>query len=365
MVIIKQFEIFKLSIPLSHAFVTNKRKSTDMNSLIFKVALSDGTIGWGEAAENISLTGITIEGMLKYSNTLIRHILDEEINAALQLVSESEYNSAKYGIETALLDAASQSQKIPISELLGISKPKSKIINDTTISIMNSEETIRYTTNLIEQGYRHIKYKLGPSQDEIKRILQLSQYLSQNISIRIDPNQAWNKESALKYISLLQKSSLNIDLIEQPVEQHNLTTLKELAQFSTIPIVADESVFGIQDAKKIINGKFADMLNIKLIKCGGPIEAVRIAKFAQKNNIKCMFGCTSEANIAITMAAYLASCLPNVVYYDLDGLDFISESPFCGGVVRDKDKLIIPDGIGLEIQSNKNIKFLKLVKVLR
>ena len=70
--------------------------------------------------------------------------------------------------------------------------------------------------------------------------------------------------------------------------------------------MADESVFGIQDAKKIINGKFADMLNIKLIKCGCPIEAFRIAKLAQKNNIKCMFGCTSEANIAITMAAYLA-----------------------------------------------------------
>lgn len=143
-----------------------------------------------------------------------------------------------------------------------------------------------------------------------------------------------------------------------------MDTLKELSEFSHIPIVTDESVFGLEDAKKIINGEYADMLNIKLIKCGGPIEAVKIAKYAQDHNVNCMFGCTSEANIAISMAATLVASLPNVVYYDLDGLDFIDKSPFTGGVVKEADKLIIPNNFGLGIKADEDSDSLKLMKVL-
>lgn len=211
---IKQFKIFKLSMPLSHAFITNKRKSTDMNSLIFKVILSDGTIGWGEAAENINLTGITIQDMFNFSCNLIEQIINKEADFALELVSRAEYNPAKYGIETAILDAVSQSKKKSISDLLGISNPTDKITNDTTISIMNSEETVKWTKKLVKQGYQHLKYKLGPGENEIERILNLSKYLPKNVSIRIDPNQAWNRVSALKYINLLEKILLKIDFIE-------------------------------------------------------------------------------------------------------------------------------------------------------
>lgn len=361
---IKQFKIFKLSMPLSHAFITNKRKSTDMNSLIFKVILSDGTIGWGEAAENINLTGITIQDMFNFSCSLIEQVLNKEADLALELVSKAEYNPAKYGIETAILDAVSQSKKKSISDLLRISKPTDKIANDTTISIMSPEKTIKCTKKLVKQGYRHLKYKLGPGENEIDRILNLSVYIPKDVSIRIDPNQAWNRVSALKYIDLLEKSSLKIDFIEQPIEAQDLDTLKELSQFSHIPIVADESVFGLEDAKKIINDKYADMLNIKLIKCGGPIEAVKIAKYAQGHNVKCMSGCTSEANIAISMATILAASLPNVVYYDLDGLDFIDNSPFNGGVVKEADKLIISNNFGLGIKVDENSNALRLMKVL-
>lgn len=359
---VNKIQIFKLSLPLNQPFITNKRTSHDMSSLIFKVILSDGNIGWGESAENINLTSVNLQGMFDFSSNIIEKITNKEIYSALNQVIKAKYNPAKYGLETALLDAFSQSTGKTISDLLDIAKPTNKLLNDTTVSIMNYEKPISYTNELIKKGYHCIKYKIGPGKDEVKRILALSNYLPKTVSIRIDPNQAWNKEEAFKFISILQKSTLCIDFIEQPTEEKDLNTLRELAKFSEIPIVADESIFSFQDAKTIVENQYANMLNIKLIKCGGPIEAVKIAKFADEHNVKCMFGCTSEANIAISMAAFLAASLPNVIFFDLDGLDFINKTPFSGGVVKKEDKLEIPGYLGLGIRVNEKSEYLNLIR---
>jgi len=98
-----------------------------------------------------------------------------------------------------------------------------------------------------------------------------------------------------------------------------LEGLAYVTKNSPIPIMADEAVFTAQDALKIASLSAADMINIKLMKCGGLGEAMKINTIAESAGITCMLGCmVEEIGIAILAAAHLAKGLKNIVTTDLD-----------------------------------------------
>jgi L-alanine-DL-glutamate epimerase-like enolase superfamily enzyme len=83
--------------------------------------------------------------------------------------------------------------------------------------------------------------------------------------------------------------------------------------------MADEAVFTLEDAKQIIKSKSADMINIKLMKCGGLSKAVEILDYAREKGIKCMLGSMLEGPISINAALHLALAYGDVIkYIDLD-----------------------------------------------
>lgn len=86
-----------------------------------------------------------------------------------------------------------------------------------------------------------------------------------------------------------------------------------------LPIMADEAVFTLEDARKVIEGGFADMINIKLMKCGGITKAIEILEFAKEKKVACMLGSMLEGPYSINAALYLAFAYRDVVQYvDLD-----------------------------------------------
>jgi L-alanine-DL-glutamate epimerase-like enolase superfamily enzyme len=110
-----------------------------------------------------------------------------------------------------------------------------------------------------------------------------------------------------------------LELIEQPVKADELHELRCITNYSHVPILADESVFTLEDAKAIVEYACADMINIKLMKCGGVTKAIEILEFARKNSVKCMLGSMLEGPISINAALDLAMEYSDVIaYIDLD-----------------------------------------------
>ena len=110
-----------------------------------------------------------------------------------------------------------------------------------------------------------------------------------------------------------------LELIKQPVKADQLHELRYLTNYSDVPILADESVFTLEDVKAIVEYGCADMINIKLMKCGGTTKAIEILEFARKNNVKCMFGSMLEGPISINATLNLAMEYSDVIsYIDLD-----------------------------------------------
>ena len=75
--------------------------------------------------------------------------------------------------------------------------------------------------------------------------------------------------------------------------------MKIISQNTNVPILADEAVFTLEDVKKVYENGCADMINIKMMKCGGITKAREILEYVKEKNIGCMLGSMLESPISL------------------------------------------------------------------
>lgn len=120
----------------------------------------------------------------------------------------------------------------------------------------------------------------------MERIVVAREQVGAKVKIRLDANQGWQPKEAVNAINQMEKLGLNIELIEQPVKAKDFRGLQFVTQNTNTPIMADESVFSVNDALRIIRMNGADLFNIKLMKSGGIHEALKIAQIANAYGVK-------------------------------------------------------------------------------
>ncbi len=331
--IIKNISTEVKYIPLKTPFITALRRVNTIEFIRVHIVCDQGEVGIGEAPATMAITGedisIILESIQKVKDTLI----GLEIKKALEVLHEQSIgSSAKAALDMALMS------------ILGFFKLEdtSFIQTDITISLNCVETMLSDAKKACENGMSILKVKLG---SDIKHAIEVTQKLSLGFpkaQLLIDANQAWSLDESLIYVNAIE--NINIELIEQPVIAEDLSSLKLVREATKIPILADEATFTLQDVKKVLQTKSADMINIKLMKCGGVSKAVEILEYARKNSIKCMLGSMLEGPYSINAALYLAFNYRDVIeYVDLDSpllykeasdeLDFI----FSGSKISAKD----------------------------
>lgn len=178
----------------------------------------------------------------------------------------------------------------------------------------------RDAVNAIKRGYDTLKVKVGidPTLD-VARLSAIRDAIGKDYRIRIDANQAWTPKQAIKLLNQMQDKGLDIELVEQPVKAHDFEGLAYVTKYSNISVLADESVFSLEDAFKILQMKAADLINIKLMKCGGIYNALKIISMAEIVGVECMIGCMLEAKVSVNAAVHLACAKQIITKIDLDG----------------------------------------------
>ena len=217
----------------------------------------------------------------------------------------------------------------------------------------------RDAVNAVERGYDTLKVKVGidPSLD-VERLSAIRAAVGDKPRIRIDANQAWSPKQAVKLLNQMQERGLDIELVEQPVKAHDLEGLKYVTDRSYVPVLADESVFSVEDALKIVQLQAADLINIKLMKCGGLTNALKIATLAEVSGVECMIGCMLEAKVSVNAAVHLACARQIITKVDLDGPVLCSEDPVLGGAVFNEKEITVADEPGLGIRGIEGIQYL-------
>jgi L-alanine-DL-glutamate epimerase-like enolase superfamily enzyme len=307
-------------IALKTPFITALRRVDNIEFVRVSVTDENGNIGLGEAPATKAITGEGIENILDsiadVKNILISQILPD----ALKLLHEKTIcnigSSARAALDMALLSLIAESKSLPMYKYLG-AKDFTPLKTDVTISLKTTSEMLEDAKSAFENGLDILKVKLGA---DIEHAIEVTKSIREELpfaTIIIDANQAWNLQTTLKFIDAVLDSG--IELIEQPVIASDLESLKIITDYSDIPILADEAVFSLEDAQKVVETKSADMINIKLMKCGGVTKAVEILEFCRANSVKCMLGSMLEGPISINAALHLAMAYSDVIkYIDLD-----------------------------------------------
>ena len=352
MPIITSTGIKPLRAQLLQAFRTSLGSHEQLENILFCVTLDNGIEGYGEAAIASHITGETFETTLKNlekarslcDGKKIEHF--ERISRQLHRVFSSN-PAAIAAVETALLDAFTRDKKIPLWRYFGASAKSLK--SDITIVLSDLQQTENSIQKFYACGFRAFKVKIGHDLDlDVKRLSAFKK-LAPRSGITVDANQGYTSEEIIKFLELLRKNKVRIDLLEQPVPKDDWEGLRNISRSTSVLVCADESIRTLQDAQKAVKFKLAPVINIKIMKCG-LLHASAIAHLARKNNIKLMIGGMMETSIAMTASAHLASGMGGFDYIDLDTPFFIKgavkRNPYLSGDGRYNLKKV-QAGIGI------------------
>jgi L-alanine-DL-glutamate epimerase-like enolase superfamily enzyme len=281
------------------------------------VSCENKVVAFGEAPATKAITGEGIEEILYSIESIRNSILGETPQDALVFVHEQLIgSSAKAALDMAFVSLLAQEKHQKLYEYLGGKEP-CELQTDITISLGSEDKMIRDAKEAYEEGMDILKIKVGKDIDHAIQVVRELSLELPKVKILVDANQAWSLEESLMFINAMQ--GVKIELIEQPVIAKDLDSLRFITKSTTINILADEAVFTLKDVIKVHTDKCADMINIKLMKCGGLSKAVEILEYARANSIKCMLGSMLEGPISINAALHLAMAYNDVIeFVDLD-----------------------------------------------
>jgi L-alanine-DL-glutamate epimerase-like enolase superfamily enzyme len=305
--------LFHRQIPLKIPLKTALRTVNCVDDLVFVVE-ADGLIGYGSTSPTVAITGDSIESISETTRTKICPSLKHTEKDNLIYTGCTSANSM---VETALYDIWGKRENKSIASLLG--QTTNHLISDLTISLNSPEEMVREALIAVKEGFSILKIKVGGDLNEDRRRLEaICAALPSSVRLRLDANQGWDEATAIKIIKEYEKKGYPIDLIEQPLPAYELLGMANVRKSVGIPILADESIFNAKDVKRILEHGSADIINIKLAKCGGITEALTMCKLAEEAGIPCMIGCMIEGPIGILAACHLAASQRIITRIDLD-----------------------------------------------
>jgi len=330
-----------VALRTKNPFVIARGGDSEYRVVRITVTDRDGAWGWGEAAPSkfygetadtvvqvLPLLAAAIEGMDGWSLEAMEHALARAIR----------FNgAARAGVSAALHDLAGKRLGVPVYRLWGLD-PAASPASSFTIGIAPDEETLRARVADAAQ-YPVLKLKLGSSWDE--RIVRVVRELAPAKVLRVDANAGWTPKSALRIIPLLQE--LGVEFVEQPLPPGDVEGLRFVRERSALPIIADESCIVSGDIPKLAG--VVDGINIKLAKCGGLREALRMVATARAHDMLVMAGCMIESSLGITAAAHFAPLLDCA---DYDGAALVSNDPYRGATIEG-GRIEMPSGAGLGV----------------
>ena len=201
-----------------------------------------------------------------------------------------------------------------------------------------------------------IKLKLGSPDglDHDRRLLQAvasmlrirTQETGVEHELQVDANGGWTVQEAMVMQSALVAA--DVVLLEQPIAakvdpQEDLDGFAALRAHCSLPLVADESCWGLEDLLRL--APHVDAVNLKLLKTGGLTEALLMARVAGRLGLDLMVGCYSDSALLNGAASQLLSLIR---WPDLDSHLNLVDDPYVGLPLQ-QDRLTPPSGPGLGI----------------
>jgi L-alanine-DL-glutamate epimerase-like enolase superfamily enzyme len=337
---IKKITTWKADLVNTKPYTIAFKTVDEVINAFIEITLEDGTTGIGAGSPSEYVTKEHLESTIEnLQERNLQYLVGRDVREFNQLIFETNERFPKNpavcaAIDIALHDAFTKMLGIPLVKYLG--QKIQSMPTSNTIGIKNVADTLKEAAEYGERGFKILKVKLGKDlSEDIERIVKLREKFANKFIIRIDANQGYTPAQAIDFYN--KTKHLDVELIEQPLPARDVPAMKQLPEDIRRILAADESLLSPKDALELVKPpRAAGIFNIKLMKCGGISNALRIANIAQQEGIELFWGCNDESIVSITAALHAAFACSNTKYIDLDGsLDLGKDVVNGGFILRD------------------------------
>jgi o-succinylbenzoate synthase len=222
---------------------------------------------------------------------------------------------------------------------------------DVTLSAGDPEALAAAGVARVADGFDVLKVKVGTGNAaaDFERVRRIREAIGPGPRLRLDANQGWNRRDAVAAIRALEDAGCDIELVEQPLPAPDLEGMAWVTDRVSTPILADESVYGVRDLVAVIRHGAADLVNVKLAKCGGLGPARTLLELAREHGLGSIVGSMMESHVGVGAAAALVAAYPTTTVNDLDAAWWLKEAPVAGGIRYEGSTIHLPTGAGLGV----------------
>lgn len=351
---IKSIHVWKADLVNTKPYTIAFKTVDEVLNVFVEITLDNGTTGLGAGCPSEYVTGEHLDSTFSVlSGKGLEFLIGRDIREIHQLNFEAWQKfprnpAARGAIDIALYDAFTKFLGVPLVKYLG-QKFKS-LPTSNTIGIKNVTETLKEAEEYGQRGFTILKVKLGKDLDEdLERIIKLRERFGKKFVIRIDANQGYTSEQTITFFKKTRE--LDIELIEQPLPAKKVDEMKKLPDEIRNVIAADESLISAKDALELVKPpRAAGIFNIKLMKCGGIAQALKIADIGLNEGVDLFWGCNDESIVSITAALHAAFACSNTKYIDLDGSLDLGKDVVTGGFILKDGVMSCSDKPGLGVE---------------
>jgi o-succinylbenzoate synthase len=284
-----------------------------LGRVIIRVQDDNGLEGWGESSPLPKFTGETAASTAAALRPAMDHLrgqtLENPVAAIDELTEFSSCPAARAGLEMALLDLECKAAGRSLADRLG-GERRAEIATTRPFGIVPISEAMDLGRRLFEEGIRTFKMKVGVDpESDAARIRAIREAFPEEVRIRVDANGGFTRSQAIDFAGRIQ--GLSLEYFEQPTApdaEGAIETFRAIREMG-VRVVVDESIFSVEDARKLIEKDAVDGGVIKIIKFGGLLvsrETIREFEKAGKfivvvSPYECHIGKAAGLALALSM----------------------------------------------------------------
>jgi len=321
---------------------------------LLELVTDDGLVGLGEASPDTEVTGETqasdmaaldaARDVLIGKDPFDIEIIIRELEAIIP-----DAPSALAAVDMALYDLMGKALGVPVCRLLG-GKAQAAITAYPVVPLDTPEVMAGTAAQFAAGGAKALKLKIGTTiEEDVARMAAIRTVIGDEIILRIDVNQGWgDAATAIEAIKALMP--YKAAYYEQPVKDTDIDGMAEVRRAVDVPIMADESLHSPADALEIIQKGAADILNIKLMKCGGIYRGLQIHALGEAAGLPCIVGSMGESSIASAAGVHFSAAKASIESCEAIGPLFVKNDPATGFLADMEHMVLLPsDAPGLGV----------------
>ncbi len=324
---INAINVYKVNLPLKLTFSHSQKNARSVDNIVVEiVTYEQGLKGYGEGAPRPYVTGETQESAIRDVRLLsLNKLFPWDLDDVSQIwnfvdsaTGEKHHNSALCAVEMGLLDLLARKENRNILDYLSADHFTHEVQYGGTVPVADQEAVDLICQMLRGFCISNARLKMGRDREQNRRALKaIRQVMDRGCDLRVDVNGAWDLDMAKQHLPLLE--SYEVSVLEQPLmpEDPNWRELADILKTRDVKLMADESVCSLEDLEKAISEGHFDLIHVRLSKCGGFSNTLKMIERIRTAGLNYQVGCQlGESGILSAAGRALCAISSDALYCD-------------------------------------------------